>query len=118
MKIEIILIIFLIISNCLWLGCYILKYKEANSYLKKWRYLAEKYYDIHNWYCSLTRQQSISKLTDNEVKNTIINKLADEYAESQIVRGKNIPEWDETVKRIIIRNFIAGFMSCEKEYKL
>jgi hypothetical protein len=42
------------------------------------------------------------------MKQETLEEGAKVFAKTQVVRGRNIPEWDNKVEEIITRNFIAG----------
>ena len=43
-----------------------------------------------------------------EPKQETLEEAAKAFAKTQVVRGKNLPEWDDKVEEIITRNFIEG----------
>lgn len=44
-----------------------------------------------------------------------IKKLAIEYAKTQVVRGKNLPEWDDKTEELIARFFTDAYTQCQED---
>lgn len=53
-------------------------------------------------------QASIDKCLAEKEERRVL-ELAKNYSQTQVVRGKNLPEWDDEVEKIIQRNCIAGY---------
>ncbi len=47
----------------------------------------------------------LNKIT---MKQETLEEAAKAFAKTQVVRGKNLPEWDDKVEEIIARNFTEG----------
>jgi hypothetical protein len=46
-----------------------------------------------------------------------IEQLAIDYAKTQVVRGKNLPEWDDKTEQLIARYFTKGYTQCQEDNK-
>lgn len=44
-----------------------------------------------------------------------IEQLAIDYAKTQVVRGKNLPEWDDKTEQLIARYFTKGYTQCQED---
>lgn len=44
-----------------------------------------------------------------------IEKSAIDYAKTQVVRGKNLPEWDDKTEQLIARYFTKGYTQCQQD---
>jgi hypothetical protein len=44
-----------------------------------------------------------------------IEQLAIDYAKTQVVRGKNLPEWDDKTEQLIARYFTKGYNKCQED---
>ena len=44
-----------------------------------------------------------------------IEKSAIDYAKTQVVRGNNLPEWDDKTEQLIARYFTKGYTQCQED---